>query len=156
MHCRYHSFPVFALLFVSLALPALAQLPPAYARCADSSTSPQEKIEACTWILRSGQANGRNLAITHFHRGTAYGKQGNHDQAVADFTEATLDAKYAPPVTGRGLVYEKKGEINRAKLEFNRALGLPLKCGASKWAHETATQRLAVLAGKHHPPFSLR
>jgi uncharacterized caspase-like protein len=45
----------------------------------------------------------------------------------------------------RGLSYEKKGDRERARADFNVALTLPQKHNSNTWAHDTARARLAVL-----------
>jgi hypothetical protein len=71
-----------------------------------------------------------------------------YDRAAGEFDEAIrLDPKYHAAFTNRGLAYERKGDAERARKDFEAALALPQAhaSGAGKWAHETARERLASL-----------
>ena len=83
-------------------------------------------------------------AYTEWIRYARLLQQSNLDGAIADFDRTIqLDPTIANAFTARGLAYEKKGENDRAKADFNTALGIPPKCGSDGWAHDVAKQRLA-------------
>ena len=86
-------------------------------------------------------------AAAYHSRGYVWLQKQELDRAIDDFSKAIrLDARYPAPLTGRGLAYERKGDRDQAFKDFKAALALPLKCGSEKWAHDTATTRLAALS----------
>ena len=87
-------------------------------------------------------------------RGTTFRYRGEFGRALADYDEGfrLSDVNhhlpgYVPALTGRGLTYEKMGDLAHARIEFQRALASqhPLKANISKSARETAQARLAAL-----------
>ena len=84
-------------------------------------------IAQLTNALSEAKANKAALdpAAIYFYRGTAYGKQGEYDSAIADFNEALLlNPKVATVLNNRGIAYREKGEYDRAIADFNEALKL--------------------------------
>ncbi len=68
---------------------------------------------------------GSGLAAVYDNRGTAYGKTGDDDHALADFNEAIrLDPKHVNAYNGRGNAYYDKGENDHAIADYNEAIGL--------------------------------
>ena len=58
----------------------------------------------------------------------AYGNKGEHDKAIADYTEAIrLNPKYAEAYYNRGVAYEDKGEHDKAIADFTEAIRLDPK-----------------------------
>lgn len=85
-------------------------------------------------------------APAYHSRGYTWLHKQDFDRAIDDFTRSIkLDPRYAPPLTGRGLAYQRKGSREQAIKDFKAALATPLKCGADKWAHDTARLALAAL-----------
>jgi Flp pilus assembly protein TadD len=67
-----------------------------------------------------------NSAIDYCNRGAAYGRKGNHEKAISDFTEAIqLDPTYALAYYNRGAAYLRTG--NRAKADADLATARWLK-----------------------------
>ena len=58
-----------------------------------------------------------------------------------------LDPTFPAGFTNRGLAYERNGEPEKARKDFEAALALPENhpSGNGKWAHNTARERLAAL-----------
>jgi len=83
-------------------------------------------------------------------RGDTLRETGNYDGALADFNKVILmilpDCVAAH--TGRGLTYEKIGDLARAKADFEKALSLSadLDAGLARPAQDEARTRLAALA----------
>ena len=52
-------------------------------------------------------------------------KKGDHDKAIADFTEAIrLNPKLAQAYYNRGMIYRKKGDHDKAIADFTEAIRL--------------------------------
>lgn len=65
-------------------------------------------------------------AVDAYNRGLGYARTGEHDKAIADFTEAiTLDPKNAE-VYYRGSAYRHMGERVKAEADLTRAKELGL------------------------------
>ncbi len=65
------------------------------------------------------------VAAVHFMK-----MERRYDSAIADFAEAIrINPKYGEAYYNRALVYEKKGEFDKARADFVRAekLGFPAK-----------------------------
>ena len=82
--------------------------------------------------------------------------RGDFREAIAEDDRAlTIDADYIPAFTGRGLSYERLGDIGQAKAEFARAVASKsylANLDYSKSALETARARLAALESGAPPP----
>ena len=94
-----------------------------------------------------------NNAVAFLDRGLAWLDQHEYDRAIADFNEAArLDPDNAAALTNRGLALERKGETAPARASFQAAVAAAQKRGASKWARETARERLAALTPSQPVP----
>ena len=83
--------------------------------CGSDTLSADAALAACTRLIASGRYFGAGLAIAFTNRGRAYEKKGDHDRAIADYSEAIrLDPKDARAVTSRGVAYDAKGDHDRA------------------------------------------
>ncbi len=52
-----------------------------------------------------------NNAETYYNRGNAYGKKGQYDKAISDYTKAIeINPSYAKAYYNRGVAYIKEGE----------------------------------------------
>lgn len=59
------------------------------------------------------------LAQAYYNRGVTYWHKGNHDRAIADFTEAIrLNPKLAVAYYGRGCAYWYYGQKAKAEGDF--------------------------------------
>jgi Tfp pilus assembly protein PilF len=59
-----------------------------------------------------------------------------------------IDPKYTASYTSRGLQYEKLGDLEKARADFNAALGLSAKYQDGQWALDKARDRLEALKAK--------
>ena len=89
-------------------------------------------------------------------RGDALRYRGDFREAIADDDRAlTLMPDYIPALTGRGLSFERLGDIAQAKAEFAHAIASQsylVNLDYSKSALETARARLAALDAGAPPP----
>lgn len=64
-----------------------------------------------------------NKAGPYINRGTAYSKQGNLAQAIADFSRAIeIDPNYGKAYYDRGVIYSKQGSPSQAILDYDKAI----------------------------------
>ena len=103
-------------------------------------------------------AGGPGVALGLVFRGDTLRYLGETERALADYNEAIrVEPAFAPAYTGRGLTYERAGDLVRAKTEFETALSVSENSGRgdnSKSARETAEARLAALSsGVEQPKF---
>jgi tetratricopeptide (TPR) repeat protein len=105
--------------------PAAADLSLMHSRCANVSGTIDEAIATCSFLIQSGADFGRNLAVSYYNRGVGWGRKGERDRAIDDFTQAIrIDPRYARAYNARGSEYGKKNEFDRAIADFSRAIEL--------------------------------
>jgi lipoprotein NlpI len=94
------------------------------AACTNSSVSMDVAIAACTSVIKSGELHGADYAKAFRGRGNAYMRKGNHDHAIADYTEAMrLNPSLAHVyLNRRGYAYHAKGEYDRAIADYDEAI----------------------------------
>jgi len=64
-------------------------------------------------------------AEAYYNRGVSYGKKGEYDRAIADFTKALeINPRLAQAYYNRGVAYERKGEYDQAIADYTNALEL--------------------------------
>ena len=103
-------------------------------------------IAACTRAIQSGKFSGEPLAAIYHNRAIELRRDGDYDRAIADYSQAVrLEPEFTGAYAGRGLAHEGKGEIEKAKTEYRKALAVAPKYDDGQWAHETASARLKVL-----------
>jgi len=87
--------------------------------CGSDTLSADAALAACTRLIASGRYFGAGLAIAFTNRGRAYEKKGDHDRAIADYSEAIrLNPKDAMAFNNRGVAYKAKGDLDRATADF--------------------------------------
>ena len=68
------------------------------------------------------------LAPCYYNRGIAYGKRGNYNQAIKDYSRAIeLDPKFAAAYTNRGIAYYNLRNYNQAIMDYSRAIEINQK-----------------------------
>ena len=78
-----------------------------------------------------------------------FARSGNISGAIEDFNKAILILPdFVAAYTGRGLTYEKKGEVVNAKADYEKALSLSAEvdAGLARPSKAKARERLAALA----------
>jgi tetratricopeptide (TPR) repeat protein len=113
---------VFAL---ALTLSATGAWADRYSDC-DQTKDLDRSIRGCTQVIERGEQESRkNRAVAYNNRGLAYYKKGEHDRAIADFTESiALDPNDAEAYYNRGVVYGAKGEFDRAIADYDEVIAL--------------------------------
>jgi tetratricopeptide (TPR) repeat protein len=116
-----------AAITLSIAMGARAQTPspPLWKICSDDNTTPEMRIGACSIIILSEQQPPGKLAVTYYDRGIDYGRKGDHDRAIADFTKAiSLDPKNAKAYDNRCFDLAVSGKAQSALADCDAALRL--------------------------------
>jgi Flp pilus assembly protein TadD len=67
-------------------------------------------------------------ATAYYNRGVSYGRTGEQEKAMSDFTMAIkLRPKYAKAYYNRGVIYDEKGQRKKAESDFRNARELGLE-----------------------------
>src|ERR1035441_245225 len=84
-----------------------------------------DAIRLFTKAINSAELSNRDLAATHYGRGTAYGEKHLYDLAIADFGETIrILPDYAPAYYNRGSAYVYTKQYDLAERDLSRALEL--------------------------------
>jgi tetratricopeptide (TPR) repeat protein len=120
---------VFVPAFVLLTGTAAAQpLEGSRAQCADDSVTDMVVIKACTAVIQSGQEDAEGLTRAYKNLCLAQNNRGNHDQAIADCTQAIrLDPADIDTVLFRAHAFFNKSDFDSAIEDYNRAIALGSK-----------------------------
>jgi Tfp pilus assembly protein PilF len=106
-------------------------------------------IVACTRAIQSGKFSGATLATLYHDRAIELRQTGDYERAIADYSQALLlDNDLTGAYAGRGLAYEGKGEVVKAKADYRKAVAIAPKYEDGKWAQDIARDRLAALGEK--------
>ncbi|MFO1099717.1 MAG: tetratricopeptide repeat protein [Xanthobacteraceae bacterium] len=103
---------------------------------------PDRAIPDCEAVIRldpKGASGGYN------GRADAYLSKGQYDRAIQDYDKAIkIDPDFGRAHANRGLAYEKKGDIARARADFKAAAAIPPENKFEQEAYELARDRLAA------------
>ncbi|MGH7224669.1 MAG: tetratricopeptide repeat protein, partial [Gemmataceae bacterium] len=92
-------------------------------RCYNAAATNDQRIEACTAIIQSGQAGGRELAVAFNNRGVSYYNEHQYNRAIAVFSGALrIDPRYSEALYNRGNAYESAGAPDSAIRDFDDAI----------------------------------
>src|SRR5262249_12991925 len=98
---------------------------------------------------RAIQLKPKWLQLAYGNRGNAYYAKDEDDKAIDSYDRAIeIDTTYTAALTARGMLYEKPGAIERAKVDFKASLATNSIFEDNKWAHETARKHLDALENK--------
>jgi len=90
-----------------------------------AGVSPEQRLESCTAVIKSGGQTPQGLVAAFNSRGNAHLNSPNYDRAIDDYNEAIrLDPKYAIGFNNRGLAYQRKGQFDRAIEDYDQAIRL--------------------------------
>ncbi len=110
-----------------VAAVASAQWTPDAETCRTAGTV-DERINACTRAIISGQLSTQNLAITFSNRGNAWRSKGENDRAMADYNEAIrLNPQNSIAYTNRGIAWRGNSASDRAIADYTEAVRLDPK-----------------------------
>ena len=86
-----------------------------------SKSDPDSTIAACTAVIQAGGAKGVELGAAFFIRANAYERKGDHEHAIADYTESLrLSPGNGAALKNRGAAYARKGDYDRAIQDFEQ------------------------------------
>jgi tetratricopeptide (TPR) repeat protein len=89
------------------------------------------------------------LQLAYGNRGNAYAMKNQDQDAIDSYDQAlSLDSTYSAAFTGRGLIYEKMGLVERARSDYEAALAAKSSFQDEKWAKDTARKHLDDLKDK--------
>ena len=89
------------------------------------------------------------LQLAYGNRGNAYAMKNQDQDAIDSYDQAiSLDANYSAAYTGRGMIYEKMGLVERARSDYEAALKAKSDFQDEKWAKDTARKHLDELKDK--------
>lgn len=93
--------------------------------CIGDGFTPEQRIAACTSIIKSGKESGDRLSVAFNNRGAAYVDKGDYDRALADFGEAIkLSPNDTDAYYNRAGVYIRKAELESAIKDYDRVIAL--------------------------------
>jgi tetratricopeptide (TPR) repeat protein len=114
-----------ATLAACAVLPAISAMADDRAVCQDQAQPPAEAIAACGRLIDSGQLKGDELAGVYIWRGWHLTITGQHQRAIADYTEALrLNDRLAGAYRERGASLERVGDLAGAAENFRQALAI--------------------------------
>lgn len=106
------------LMILALTLSATSASADRYSDC-DQSENLEPWIRGCTQIIERGQQETKSrLVYAYYKRGMAYGGMGEHDRAIADFTQSIKLAPLAKTYFARGNAYVGKRAWGEAWTDF--------------------------------------
>jgi len=116
-----------AALFFAAIIPAVPALAASDMETCTGETTPIERIGACTRVIDGG-ASGKDLVSASTARGIAYGRLGQMDTAISDFTTALDNDKARSELwIARARAYFNKTEYDLAMLDLAEAIKLEPK-----------------------------
>ncbi|HRD78521.1 MAG TPA: caspase family protein, partial [Hyphomicrobiaceae bacterium] len=95
-------------------------------------------VAACTRIIEYGTRQPAAVLADAYHfRGLAHGRAGNHDIAIADFSEALrVRTGYGPSYASRGVAYANRGNSDAAFTDYSEAIRINPKDGVA-WSNRS-------------------
>ena len=112
-------------LMLSCPCRASAEADQAWQACIGATSSPDDRVSACSSVIFARAETGRWLAAALCNRGHGLTEKHELDSALADLDEAIrLDPDYACAYTNRGRIFAFKREVDRAMADYDRAIGI--------------------------------
>jgi tetratricopeptide (TPR) repeat protein len=109
-----------------IAAPALAQTPQERRHCeGEDAATVDQRIAACSAVIKPGRDKGEKLAEAFNNRGIAYRFKGDFDRAIQDYGQAIrLNPKSSAAFNNRGVAHDQKGEYERAVADYELSIKL--------------------------------
>ncbi|WP_245481358.1 tetratricopeptide repeat protein [Bradyrhizobium sp. LVM 105] len=105
--------------------PAAAEGGPAWDACVALTSTPDQRVKACSTVIDTKSESGKRLAGAYCNRGHGLTEQRELDAALSDLDEAVrLDPGYACAYNNRGRVYSFKRDYDRAIADYDQAIKL--------------------------------
>jgi tetratricopeptide (TPR) repeat protein len=145
--------PEIYLVVVSLAavpipsVPATAGTVLSQDPCFSDSISPDQRIAACTTLIRSSKRDPESKASALLRRAGAYGLKSKYARAAADATEAIKQARSAVAYYTRALAYHDMGRERQAIQDCDAALMIEPDNENALFVRGTAREGLADYTG---------
>ena len=90
-----------------------------------NSDQPKLIISGCSAVIDAGKANKDALAVAFFNRGNALDDNGEHDKAIADYTNAIkLKPDYPDSYLNRGMSKEASQDYDGAIADYSQVVKL--------------------------------
>jgi tetratricopeptide (TPR) repeat protein len=107
--------------------------------CSDASALPSKKVAACTRLIKMGKLDEKQLSIVYTNRGAGFGKMGNDDQALADFTESIrIYPNNGFSYYNRGDLWYKRGKFDWAIEDLTKTIRLEPSFAQARMARAVA------------------
>ena len=115
---------LFSFLFLLLSSVSYAQDTQSYIQQCGTGQG-QQKLEACTWLIQSGQLSENALGGASLNRGDAYRALGDYDKAITDYTQAiSILPDLVLAYNNRGFSLSAKGDFLGAIDDYTTAISL--------------------------------
>jgi tetratricopeptide (TPR) repeat protein len=107
--------------------------------CSDAGAPSHKKVAACTRLIKFGKLDKKQLSIVYTNRGAGFGKMGNEDQALADFTESIrIYPNNEFSYYNRGDLWYKWGKFDQAIEDLTNAIRLEPSFAQARMARAVA------------------
>jgi len=116
-----------AVMAAALAVPtsANAQSREAHMCATQTESLAEQRIAACSGMLKSGRLNGKPAGVAYALRGLAYLDRGDIAHAIADLNQAIERAPdFAPAYQNRGNAWYARGNYGQALADYDDAIRL--------------------------------
>ncbi|APG10806.1 hypothetical protein BKD09_20965 [Bradyrhizobium japonicum] len=122
---RVLSSAVATLAMIALVSPAAANSADEQKCSAQTEVSPDERIAACTSLLRLDEYDRQNIARIYFNRGSANNIKGEYELAIADYSAAIeADPTAERAYYCRAVAHYHLGDFDRALADLDRTIQL--------------------------------
>jgi tetratricopeptide (TPR) repeat protein len=112
------------LIVASAPCAALAQINLDWTSC--KAEDPDDAtISACTHLIETNELGPDDRAVAYCHRGAAYWRKGDYDEALADESKAIeINPEFADAYMTRGAFFVDAGNYDQAIVETSRAISI--------------------------------
>ena len=124
-------------------------LPPEAQMCATQTQDlADERIAACTGLLKSRRLSGEPKGVAYALRGLAYLDRGDIPHAIGDLDQAvTLAPDFAPAYQNRGNAWYARGNYGKALADYDAAIALDPDTASPYVNRGTVRRDLGYMSG---------